>query len=257
MAPLMHTAPPPAISTLQHFTHPKHPLHEVYMATEYNCDGCNTLGFGTRYRCATCDFDLHEICATCPLTLPSQLHSQHQLTLVNRAGNGHFCDLCGELANGMFYTCSACDFDVHPLCTQLPLSVQHVHHPQHLLKLQPANPSWCALCLRACTSWRYRCDVCNVDVHLDCVLRPSDVPSGPVGQSCTTWAPPCVGGYSVGVPFCGYGGMNQPTNQVQGGGPGGVGNGRNGRKIYSIVGKLAVKTLVTSIIGFPISFGNK
>ncbi|KAK3001835.1 hypothetical protein RJ639_020902 [Escallonia herrerae] len=255
MAPLQKPRAPAGIQTLQHFTHPKHPLLRVYMAMEFNCDGCNTLGSGTRYRCHACDFDLHERCATCPFALPSHVQPQHQLTLVNQTGKAHFCNLCGDIADGIFYTCRACDFDVHPLCTQLPLTVRYAPHPQHLLMLQPGNPSsWCSFCRQPCKSWRYTCQVCGVDVHLDCVLAPpSDVPRGPAA----TWVPPLpltYGGCAVGVPSSSGYGVNQEAASFHGQARGVDSSGSNGKKINSVVGKLAVKALVSSMIGFPVGF---
>ncbi|TKY65974.1 diacylglycerol kinase theta [Spatholobus suberectus] len=95
--------------TMEHFTHPGHPLTHISSNTQFLCDGCMKLGNGNRYRCGTC---------------------------------------------------KACDFDVHPLCTQLP---QHAHHPlhaHHVLRLQqlpgpgPMSSGWCMVCKTAsCNAW--------------------------------------------------------------------------------------------------------
>ncbi|GJQ88915.1 C1-like protein [Tanacetum coccineum] len=108
---------------IQHFTHP-HMLHKVFMTSEFNCDGCNTGGHGVRYRCSACDFDLHETCATAPHRTTSHLHQQHQLILVNRPGDSHFCNVCRGFTNGLSYTCECqtCDFDVHVLCIEIPVA---------------------------------------------------------------------------------------------------------------------------------------
>ncbi|KAL8051169.1 hypothetical protein ABFX02_06G128100 [Erythranthe guttata] len=168
-------------TNILHFTHPKHYVHLVNIPSEFLCNGCSALGFGIRYRCHPCDVDLHEFCATCPSAAQSALHPKHPLTLVNQPVNDRFCDLCGDLVHGLFYTCQGCEFDVHPLCTQLPQHVRLTQHPQHLLKLQPGNPAACALCRQICTSWRYRCDACSLDIHLECVLAEDDdqTPSAP------------------------------------------------------------------------------
>ncbi|GKE43341.1 C1-like protein, partial [Tanacetum coccineum] len=108
---------------IQHFIHP-HMLHKVFMTSEFNCDGCNTGGHGVRYRCSACDFDLHETCATAPHRTTSHLHQQHQLILVNRPGDSHFCNVCRGFTNGLSYTCECqtCDFDVHVLCIEIPVA---------------------------------------------------------------------------------------------------------------------------------------
>ncbi|TYI87584.1 hypothetical protein E1A91_D04G145800v1, partial [Gossypium mustelinum] len=89
---------------IQHFTH-CHPLMKVSANIEFLCDGCRTLGFGTRYRCEPCDSDLHDHYANFPLEISS---FKHQMCL--------------------FYRCKLCEFDAHTLCTQLPEYVQHVMH---------------------------------------------------------------------------------------------------------------------------------
>lgn len=101
---------------IKHFTH-QHPLYKLFKQFEFQCDGCNTLGYGMRYRCSDCDFDLHEQCATSPHLISSHLHPQHHLMLVNRPANLFTCSVCGNYANGLSYTCRPCDFDLHPLCT--------------------------------------------------------------------------------------------------------------------------------------------
>ncbi|XVF08163.1 hypothetical protein REPUB_Repub06bG0202400 [Reevesia pubescens] len=163
--------------TVQHFTH-CHTLTEVSASTEFLCNGCMTLGFGTRYRCEPCDFDLHDHCATCPTELSSFMHD-HGLKLVVRKPqatrqNDRVCDLCGDPVEGLFYRCKLCEFDVHPLCTQLPENVRHVMHKDHPLRLQRSVPGNCMVCKDTCTSWHYRCGICCFDLHLECVLAPCE-----------------------------------------------------------------------------------
>ncbi|KAK8359714.1 hypothetical protein V6Z11_A04G115600 [Gossypium hirsutum] len=94
--------------TIQHFTH-FHPLTKVSANTKFLCDGCRTLGFGTRYRRKPCDFDLHDHCANSPLEISSFMHQ---------------------------YVCKLCEFYVHTFCTQLLEYVRHVMHTNHPLRLQ-------------------------------------------------------------------------------------------------------------------------
>lgn len=163
-------------SSIQHITHPEHPLEAISNETEYSCDGCNTSGVGTRYHCATCSFDLHEHCAKCPDKLSSYVHPRHALLLENKASTDRFCDVCGELVNGLFYSCEECEIDIHPLCTLLALNANYHLHPQHVLRLQPGKPGWCAVCREICNFWRYRCNTCCYDVHPKCLLTGSSDP---------------------------------------------------------------------------------
>ncbi|XP_023763933.1 uncharacterized protein LOC111912428 [Lactuca sativa] len=106
---------------IHHFTH-QHPVHKLFMAFEFTCDGCKTRGYGVRYRCSACNFDLHEHCATAAHRLQSHVHPHHQIVLVNRPGTSHFCDVCKGFTDGLSYTCQTCEFDVHTLCTQIPVA---------------------------------------------------------------------------------------------------------------------------------------
>ncbi|XP_033146007.1 uncharacterized protein LOC117133586 [Brassica rapa] len=111
-------SPSKAEEVVQHI----HPLTKVDGVGRYICDGCKTEGFGRTYRCSSCNYDLHEYCATCPPTLLSMYHAQHELRLIHdRRG----CDICDETTDGLFYQCEPCGFDVHPLCTQQPPKVSH------------------------------------------------------------------------------------------------------------------------------------
>lgn len=164
--------------TIQHFTHPKHSLTIFDSNTKYLCDGCKIPGTGKRYHCHECEFDLHEYCGTCPMSLSSFLHPYHSLKLVNRTPHDHrqfdrVCNVCCDSVEGLFYRCDLCEFNVHPLCTQLAQTVRHVLHQEHPLRLLgPSEQGTCAVCRGACnaSSWRYRCALCKFDIHMECVL---------------------------------------------------------------------------------------
>ncbi|CAK9185372.1 unnamed protein product [Ilex paraguariensis] len=253
-------------NAIEHFTHPGHRLEQLKANTKYHCDGCKTHGSGTRYRCNGCDFDLHEYCGTCPRSLSSFMHS-HPLGLVVRKAqatrrNERVCNVCGDHVEGLFYRCKDCEFDVHPLCTQLPQSLCHALHPAHPLTLQSTSSSsgWCAICRGSCCSWRYRCGACGFDIHLECVLVPCDPPTQrsvppfgqppppapppqspipPFSQPPPPGPPPHYGVYGHGMPS-GY----QQTQAV-----GATTNGTAGKMMYSLVGKLAIGVFSNAIFG--------
>lgn len=157
----------PGQKAIQHCIH-IHPLTVVNVG-DFICDGCNTHGSGMTYCCANCDYHLHDYCATCPPTIHSFMHPQHELGLVFN-GPEHVCNICHELVEGFYYRCEACDFDVHPLCTGLPQHVRHVDHPAHLLELSHSEANnTCMVCCRAIRSWRYKCGPCGLDVHMECI----------------------------------------------------------------------------------------
>ncbi|KAA8516378.1 hypothetical protein F0562_016671 [Nyssa sinensis] len=169
---------PVPMRTKEHFTHPGHPLEVFYAETEFLCDGCKTLGTGTRFRCDGCHFNLQVYCWRCPRNLSSFMHP-HPLTLVVRSAqemsqNERSCDVCGEFVEGLFYQCKDCEFDVHPLGTQLPQELRHALHTIHPLMLQTSSSSQpCAVCGGPCaTSVGF-----VTDIHVECVLTTCDRPT--------------------------------------------------------------------------------
>ncbi|OMO50297.1 hypothetical protein CCACVL1_30526 [Corchorus capsularis] len=171
-----------SLKTIQHSTH-VHSLTQVYSGREFLCNGCQTLGDGQSYRCESCNFNLHERCATCPLELSCFMHEQHRLKLVSKSEALTImdqlmkkCDLCGDPVEGLFYECNQlCGFNVHPVCTQLPEYVNHVKDKAHRLRLQRClTADSCTICQKACWPWRYRCEICFLDLHLECVLAPCE-----------------------------------------------------------------------------------
>ena len=176
---------------IEHFTNPGHSLTEVYGSEEFHCDGCKTPGNGPRYRCHTCDSTLHEYCGVCPSTLSTFMHPQHQLKLEirtqGRRVNERLCTLCRDDVEGLFYRCTDCDFDIHPLCTKIPEYVPDPLHPTHQLKLQTSSSGT---------------DVGFVVFHLECILAPCETPT--VSRSMgapTTPAPPPYGPYGIAPPL--------------------------------------------------------
>ncbi|XP_057505230.1 protein VACUOLELESS GAMETOPHYTES-like [Actinidia eriantha] len=216
---------------IQHFSHPGHILSELKAETLFLCDGCKTPGQGTRYRCDPCDFDLHDYCGTCPRSLSSFMHP-HPLNLVLRKAkatrqNERVCDVCRDPVEGLFYRCSDCEFDAHPLCTQLPQYIRHALHQVHPLRLQATTvaASQCAVCRVACSSWRYRCGACGFDIHIECVLAPCDPPKqrqAPPPWGPSRSAPPAATAATLSSPTMGSKSstatMSSPTTGATAGG---------------------------------------
>ncbi|KAK4419026.1 putative nucleoredoxin 1-1 [Sesamum alatum] len=276
-------------SSIVHFTHPAHTLTAVDDQRDYLCNGCKTLGNGKRYRCQRCDFDLHDYCGTCPRLLSSFMHKKHALSLVTRKAQGarqvdRICDVCRDPVEGLFYRCKECEFDVHPLCTQLPEKLQHALHKIHPLILQSSTvPGFCGVCGGSCSSWRYRCEVCNFDIHLECVLVPmvpcrqnervSQERGVPMFDQGIPFQPPPQFGVPYGWP-CGPGNNGYPLgpsgfnmqqnyqymypnnvmaqNQQVGGGSN-IGTGRPRKSMFALVGQLGFGVLSNMIFGVDLS----
>nr|TKV97537.1 hypothetical protein SEVIR_9G501000v2 [Setaria viridis] len=169
--------------TIRYDAHKEHPLVLVDIGgssggngRSFTCDGCGCRGAGPRYRCGACDFDLHELCATAPGTAWFFFHGQHPLALelaVEDGGDGspRHCDICEMDIHGMHYRCRPCGFDAHPL----PGAAVSPLHPEHLVMLSVGGPEECTRCGADCV-WRYRCGVCDVNLHPRCLLGTDETP---------------------------------------------------------------------------------
>lgn len=173
---------------IQHSSHKQHVLSFVHLQSEYRCDGCQESGYGFRYRCGPCDFDMHESCAEAPNSTFHSCHPQHPLLLRDKPVSPlRVCDVCGGDVSGFVYDCRECDVDVHPSCAQLPQTLRHALHPHHTLQLSheveaqaqaqaPPAVRTCNVCGEGCTSpghWSYRCELaasgpCDFNLHIPC-----------------------------------------------------------------------------------------
>ncbi|XP_019241062.1 PREDICTED: uncharacterized protein LOC109221058, partial [Nicotiana attenuata] len=167
----------------------------------------------------------------------SKPHGNHQFD--------RMCNVCDSV-EGLFYRCELCEFDVHPLCTQLPETLRHVLHQAHPLRLLGSSESGtCAVCRGACnrSSWRYRCQLCEFDIHMGCLVVQCEKKTTWLGI--TTYVPPSVfpqtqyfGGYAYEIPY-----WYPSQGQVQ------THHGGNGRRIGKIMFVL-VKILEMSVLIF-------
>jgi hypothetical protein len=166
---------------LKHPLHPKQPLlltHWNLFKGKSKCDGCNRENIqGFRYHCSYCNFSLECRCASLPLTIQTEIHHEHPLTLVRRS-NCFTCDACGKEGNGMFYLCAICPLLVHTEeCISYPSLVKHIRHrhPLHLTKslkphLNQSDHRLCLLCVKNVSTNHmfYYCSTCDFVTHLQC-----------------------------------------------------------------------------------------
>ncbi|KAF8050188.1 hypothetical protein N665_2031s0006 [Sinapis alba] len=224
--------------------------------------------------------------ATCPLTLPTFIHPKHELRLVVRKQQStrqkeRACDICNESVEGLFYRCKLCEFDVHPLCTQLPQNVRHVLHPAHHFEFRLGDSSSC---------W--------FDIHRECILAvcntsPSDQtkasgtkrrrlkPQGGQPSPSMPWQQPHMGypyGFGpmgqqphFGYPYNAFGpmgqqpyhpqsfnnfsymnGFNTNPGQVPAAGVGQKPRPGKGWKMFTIASKLTVGVVSNALFGLSI-----
>ncbi|XVE62712.1 hypothetical protein DITRI_Ditri06bG0141700 [Diplodiscus trichospermus] len=81
------------------------------------------------------------------------------------------CDKCNEKIDGWAFTCESCKFWLHELCAlqQLPQSISHPLHSQHLLSLCCDYDYFvCDKCFTLARSWTYECGDCHFRLDLIC-----------------------------------------------------------------------------------------
>ncbi|CAN4080470.1 unnamed protein product [Withania somnifera] len=166
-------------NTLNHFSHPQHPLelitHQNFDPSQV-CSGCKIQATGSVYTCKSCNFYLHLECSQMPQKITHPFDKEHTFTLFPKPiyTEGIFqCDACGETGDGFSYHCKTCGTDLHILCAVLPQCLTHWSH-YHQLELQfsspyPDNSFCCDICKNiGDNQWLYRCHTCGFDAHMNC-----------------------------------------------------------------------------------------
>ncbi|XP_055817777.1 protein VACUOLELESS GAMETOPHYTES [Solanum dulcamara] len=171
--------PQPSNNTMNHFSHPEHPLelitHQNFSSSQL-CSGCKIQAIGSVYSCKSCNFFLHIECSQMPQQINHPFDKEHTFTLLPKPiyPEGNFrCDACGETGDGFSYHCKSCGTDLHILCAVLPQCVTHWSH-HHQLEIQFSSPYTgnsfrCDICKNiGANQWLYRCHSCGFDAHLNC-----------------------------------------------------------------------------------------
>ncbi|KAK9129132.1 hypothetical protein Sjap_009619 [Stephania japonica] len=128
----------------------------------FTCAGCKDFGAGPRFRCETCNYDLHELCALAPPYInhlpgnstttttaavvvhhaPLQGQSHHQLLFHTKPAGGigllrSTCGMCGKTIRGYCFRCGTCNLEIHPCCSKLRQEMRFPIHPLHPMLLLP------------------------------------------------------------------------------------------------------------------------
>ncbi|KAJ4967451.1 hypothetical protein NE237_019300 [Protea cynaroides] len=153
---------------ITHFSHPQHKLRFEISEAPFKCDGCKEVGIGSRYKCNSCNFDLHKHCA-----LPSPFKSHifypkcsFQFLPRTPGDIPRFCNACERDINGSVYHCKSCGFDLHPTCANLPSVLDDGEVKLHLY-CKASEP--CQKCGRKGRSWTYRSTCKKYNLHVACV----------------------------------------------------------------------------------------
>ncbi|PIA39087.1 hypothetical protein AQUCO_02700337v1 [Aquilegia coerulea] len=109
---------------IKHFSH-GHNLKLLCDKTPYKCDGCKEPGWGPRYRCEDCNFDLHKECALYSSSMSHPFYKNRSFEfLESPITYNRYCNACGRDILGFVYHCYATGHDLHPLCANLPCTLQ-------------------------------------------------------------------------------------------------------------------------------------
>lgn len=168
---------------ISHFSHPQHKLKFEYTEAPFKCDGCKEVGIGSRYKCSTCDYDLHTHCA---IPSPSIAHPFYRKCsfqfLAHTPGNiPRYCNACEKDVSGFVYHCKLCGFDLHPCCAKLPMVLDDGEVKLFLYRKVSAS---CHRCGRKGRSWSYRSSCKKYNLHVACVKE----------MLVDSWHEICVGG---------------------------------------------------------------
>jgi hypothetical protein len=166
---------------LHHPLHPKHPLilfeeWKYFYNKEYSkCEVCKKYIGQYSYGCSDCNFNLHNRCASLPLTMETGVHD-HPLTCLWKLVK-FTCDLCGKVGNVAPYQCASRHFWIHKSCGSCLRRVKVIRHKHplnliHSLEVNQSISRFCQLCVQKVDTdyGLYYCSICDFVVHLDCAM---------------------------------------------------------------------------------------
>jgi hypothetical protein len=95
----------------------EHPLKKIrcdYMGGKFECDVCYESGGGWVYNCATCQFDVHLVCADARGLILTREHECGLRRSVEPRVTNSSCDVC--YSDGTCACCLDCNFDMCQSC---------------------------------------------------------------------------------------------------------------------------------------------
>lgn len=155
-----------------------HVLEPKSFKKQYICDGCKEPGYGPRYRCEPCNYDLHD---SCMLTSNSACHHFYKdktfvfvEKLPTHLGTRR-CDACTQEIFGFAYHSYKEGWDLHPCCLDLQpkLCAEGIE-----FKLQKKMKSKCVWCSKktlgdtvsGVKGWAYVSECKEYHFHVRCLV---------------------------------------------------------------------------------------
>ncbi|KAG7998883.1 hypothetical protein I3843_01G277900 [Carya illinoinensis] len=175
--------------TITKETHDSHPNHELELKNyrkPYRCDGCLEHGYGPRYRCDLCDFDLHEECMFTTHTTSHEFFKGSTFKFFNRPpgrccecnrdDDKRYCDACGQAINGFVYHCEEKGWDLHPCCRHLKDKIDIDGVEFRLCNKVSQKCLWCKKrklpnCVKGIPGWSHLAKSDNCHFHVYCVTE--------------------------------------------------------------------------------------
>ncbi|KAH7689359.1 Diacylglycerol kinase (ATP) protein [Dioscorea alata] len=179
---IMTMAKPNQGGEIFHFSHLQHPLVPLNLPYLFTCMGCKEFGAGLRFRCQTCDFELHDFCALAPPSLIAHpFHMKHQLIFFTKPG-GYLrskCDICCKTVKGYAFHCTTCGFAMHPCCATMHGEMNLPVHEHPLISSLSSSSSstggdhsslfyTCQVCNKKKSGLFFGCNLCGYFIHAIC-----------------------------------------------------------------------------------------
>ncbi|PIA32876.1 hypothetical protein AQUCO_04300071v1 [Aquilegia coerulea] len=156
---------------VKHASH-NHNLKPVWNKTPYRCDGCKETGWGLRFRCEGCNYDLHKDCALSSPSISHPFYRNCRFKFHPRTFADTYCNGCAKGILGFVYHCHGRGYNLHPCCANLPSVLQGEMVELHLHE----SISWskCGKCSRRnlrghVRGWSYRSTCKEYHFHVSCV----------------------------------------------------------------------------------------
>ncbi|MCO5559283.1 hypothetical protein L7F22_012879 [Adiantum nelumboides] len=115
-----------------HHSHP-HPLQifNTSASNSHRCNACTKPLKDQVYLCTSCEYGLHQFCATLSLHIYKHpKHPNHILRLSCRPLNGKsfVCSGCNEEQKGWQFHCKICDYSIDAECAKFFHEIEHRNH---------------------------------------------------------------------------------------------------------------------------------
>ncbi|GKV36914.1 hypothetical protein SLEP1_g44998 [Rubroshorea leprosula] len=177
---------PESMTPFSHFLHKEHQLILKDFSTSQDrltCSSCR-LPFledsSLAYGCVECEFFLHRFCSDIEETIDNKyFHPAHHLRALNTNSFVN-CAACKTKFKGVSYCCNTCNFHLHVKCAELQLpALKHKCHQEHFLYyFVNSNQNkyfTCDVCYFNCEGSFYRCVICDINFHFECIPLPKTV----------------------------------------------------------------------------------